>query len=200
MRDRKPLPVFEEILSQSPTGLLLSTSYMDITLAAKNAVEDGADVNAKDKSFGNTPLMNAASNNNISLLKFLLGKGASVNTKNDVDETALMKASYYGSFPIVKTLIDKGADVNASDADGNTALHHAIMGGRKEVATYLIGKGLDVNKKNRNKSTPLHLTLAGDDTRLAKYLISKGAKVDSLFKDRVKGLKKTKLQALLDEL
>lgn len=196
---RTPLPIFEEF-TEDATQILLSSSYMNITSSAEQAIENGADLKAKEKIFGNTPLHNAAFNGNTKLGKLLLDNGVKVDIKNDMDETPLMRAASLGKFPMVKFLIDNGAKVKAKDVDGNTALHHAIMGGHKEIVSFLLGKGADINLKNKNNSTPIALTLMDDDAVMAKYLHNKGAKIDKTFKDRVDSFQKKRLQQFIDSL
>ena len=47
----------------------------------KEAIKAGADVNAKDKD-GRTPLMYAAENENIEVIKIFLGAGLDINAKD----------------------------------------------------------------------------------------------------------------------
>lgn len=200
MEKRQPLPMFENF-TEDVNQILLSSSYMNITSSVEQAIENGADLKAKESIFGNTALHNAAFNGNTKLANLILGKDKKlVDIKNDTDETPLMRAAAHGRFPMVKTLTDKGADVKAKDVEGNTALHHAIMGGHKDIVSFLLGKGADINLKNKNNSTPIALTLMDDDAAMAKYLRSKGAKVDKTFKDRVKSFQKPRLQEFIDSL
>jgi len=55
-------------------------------------------------------------------VKLLLDKGADVNKKTDIGETALMTASYGGNVEVVKLLLAKGADINVKNSKGETAL------------------------------------------------------------------------------
>jgi ankyrin repeat protein len=66
--------------------------------------------------------MRATINGHIETVKLLLDKGANVNARNAVAETALTHASQKGNTEIVKLLLSKGADVNAKDDAGWTAL------------------------------------------------------------------------------
>jgi len=59
--------------------------------AAKQAIDDGADVNAKDKR-GRTPLLFAASKGYWTFVKFLINEGADVNAKSDEGKTPLDRA------------------------------------------------------------------------------------------------------------
>jgi ankyrin repeat protein len=69
---------------------------------AKRAIEEGADVNAKDDyDYGHTPLHNASSNGHEAIVSLLLEKGADVNAKKNGGDTPLHWASKYGNDAIV---------------------------------------------------------------------------------------------------
>jgi len=81
--------------------------------SVKNALSDGADINAKDKN-GVPVLMWAANNGHFEVVKLLLDRGADVNVKRtDIGTTALLVASLQGHTEVVKLLIAAKADVNA---------------------------------------------------------------------------------------
>src|SRR5688500_11448494 len=75
-----------------------------------------------------TALLFAAEKGNLSIVKYLIDNGASVNDVSRYSGfTALHCASLNGRIEIVKYLIDNGASVNDVSRDsGCTALHYAI--------------------------------------------------------------------------
>ena len=96
-----------------------------------------------DKEFIDENLLSLAvsQTSNVDIVKFLLSKGADVNSQSTgwrelgpesvyvSNMTALMKASICyseGKPEIVKTLLDAGADVNVKDSGGMTALDWAL--------------------------------------------------------------------------
>ena len=103
---------------------------------AREALKNGADVNAKDKA-GKTALIWAARYGHTEVVKMLIAAGADVNAKNSDGNTALIWAAYYGHAEIIKMLIAAGADVNATDNGGNTALIWAAREGHTEIAKLL---------------------------------------------------------------
>ena len=130
---------------------------------AKELIEQGADVNTRDKN-GWTPLMYAASYARPApeILQVLLAKGADVNAKDNAGDTTLSIAIVRhntGLMDIVRFLLEKGADVNASNKQGLTALMIAAAGHKGEAVQALLAKGADVNAKDDDDSTALILSL-----------------------------------------
>jgi ankyrin repeat protein len=92
--------------------------------AARSALDQGADINARNRS-GRTPLMMAAVTRNLDLVKTLLAQQADVRATDSAGMTALMWAAFGGDPAIVRALLEAGADVNARDTNGETALEWA---------------------------------------------------------------------------
>ena len=61
----------------------------------------------------------------LEIVKFLLEKGASIDSKNDYGSTPLHLASMKGHLEIVKLLLGEGANIDAKDENGSTPLHWA---------------------------------------------------------------------------
>jgi ankyrin repeat protein len=76
--------VDEELLEAARTGNLASV---------KNALENGADVDAREAGFGRTALMTASMNSAIPIMQALLDAGAGVNLTAQLGETALILAA-----------------------------------------------------------------------------------------------------------
>lgn len=93
--------------------------------AIKSLIENGADVNEKDKD-GHTVLMFAVQCSNEKTIKFLIDKGADVNAKDKYGHTVLMFAigrNIRGTkLSIVKLLIEAGSDIHERDDQGMSIL------------------------------------------------------------------------------
>ena len=150
--------------------------------AIKQAIADGAEVNAKGIG-GFTPLLIAAMEGHNEVVELLISKGADVDARQYGNGlTPLRFAAERGYKEIVELLISKGADVNAKEgnltpldyAKGETAdllrkhggktgaelsIHEAARTGNIEAVKQHLAAGMDVNAKDNYKSTPLHLRL-----------------------------------------
>ena len=113
-------------------------------------------VNAKDNT-GETPLHWASRKGHMSVVKYLLGKGADIHVKNNHGNIPLHCTSWYGHLPVVKFLVRKGADIHAQNKYGSTPLHIACPNGHTAVVKFLVRKGADIHAQDDEGSTPLHL-------------------------------------------
>jgi ankyrin repeat protein len=106
--------------------------------AVKQFIDEGADVNVKNK-VGSTPLLYAAVQKEI--IELLIAKGADVNAKNNSGWTPLLMAVLGDRKEVIELLIAKGADVNAKDSRkdsrGETPLDWAIEKNYTEIAALL---------------------------------------------------------------
>ncbi len=120
-------------------GALLDAVVDSDTLAVRNLIQQGADVNERD-SQGNTPLSRAASYGYLEVVRTLLDKGANVDSRNTRGETALMlaSASYRSNNePIIRLLLTKGANMDIKNNDGDTALTLARKRDRQSIVGIL---------------------------------------------------------------
>lgn len=103
---------------------------------------NGVDINSRDKR-GFTPLMYAAANDRVETIAFLVRRGADLNARSDIGETAVICAIRYGRGKpeTLKTLIDAGADVNTVMSDGGSALSWANRKKRPESIALLVKAG-----------------------------------------------------------
>lgn len=132
---------------------------------------DGADVDSE--------LANAVLASDIERIKFLLGKGADINKRDNQGYTALQSAARQRKPKLIADLIALKADINATDQDGYTALHHAVLRNGPEAVQALMSNGADGNRLTPSGYTPLALAILEDQYKSAIALIEGGAAVDT---------------------
>jgi ankyrin repeat protein len=118
---------------EPPDISIVDAAYKGNIEAVKQAIADGADVNAKPG--GITPLRWAAWRGRKEIAELLIAKGADVNAKDLEGSTPLFYADLNGDKETIKLLIAKGADVNAKEIGGDTPLDDVLLD--KEIADLL---------------------------------------------------------------
>ncbi|MEL6142214.1 MAG: ankyrin repeat domain-containing protein, partial [Bacteroidota bacterium] len=153
-----------------------------------------------------SPLMAAASDDQVEMVKLLIEKGADVNYINPDGWTALIEAADEGSMRSVKILLAAGADVNLSGPNtrvtamrmaasenhldvmrllqtagaklGNgDELVAAAEEGNLEIVSYLLEQGVPVNYTNRYNRTALSFAAEEGNINIVRLLLQNGADV-----------------------
>ena len=92
------------------------------------AIESGANIETKVPG-GMTPLLVAAHNGEVEMVRTLLDRGANVNVRNRHEATPLILATSNNHASVVPLLLVHGASINAKNEDGRTALCMAALRG-----------------------------------------------------------------------
>ena len=150
------------------------------------------------------PLHEAADRGDAVGVKASLQKGADINAKDTMGNTALVLAARHGHRAVVKLLIEKGANMNILDARDMTALSWAVGRDDIEMVKLLIKYGADVNDRSTARTALEDAAMHGY-LDMVKLLIAKGANVN-LFGERGRtalmsavGLKDIEIAKLLIE-
>lgn len=116
--------------------LLASVLVSDIN-TVNQCIEEGISIDTHD-IWGRTALMIASGVGNLSMVKYLVGAGASIDMVTFfIYRTALMIASYDGYHEVVKYLVEVGADTSMQDESGFTALRFAVLNNQYDVIEVL---------------------------------------------------------------
>jgi len=123
---------------------------------------------------GDTPLLKAVRNANISSARQLIQRGADIDEPGGVSDwgkTALIEASFRGDINMVKMLIDAGADLDAQDSYGDTALMVCAGFGQVDIANLLVKAGANVDAQKPNETTALMIASRIGDLEIVKLLL-----------------------------
>jgi len=124
---------------------------------------------------GATPLMRAAKDADVAVMRVLLAAGANVNARTKVGKTPLMfAASRLGGFrgtpnrgteqdalSAIVLCLEHGAAIDATDQNGQTALHLSVAQAEDSVLRLLADKGANLQARDTQGRTPLDLATAG---------------------------------------
>jgi len=149
-------------------------------------------------SRGTTPLIQAASNGDVEVVRLLLEHGAiadkpQANLETPVSAIAGTRGDQDDLVAGLQLLVDAGADLNVlatphhlQRARGGTPLHYAVRAGNDKVAAALVELGADINAKDFDGLTALdyaeargYIGFGGPrqraNTEMAQFLRSLGA-------------------------
>lgn len=122
---------------------------------------------------GRTALINAAIENKLEIIRWLLYNGADPNHQDRMGYTALHFAGQEKHVDVAKLLLEKGANPNISDNHGNTPLWTAIFNSKQPtseqgVVKVLLRHGADCDYLNKNGKTPrfMYQTFHGKDVSM----------------------------------
>jgi len=129
---------------------------------------------------GSTPLLVAASRDDVAQVRQLLKAGANPNVRNKLDATPLLEAAFHSNSEIIKALLDAGADPNTAGADGQTPLMLLARGTNVAAATTLLDKGANPKaSESQRQQTALMWAAANRQGPMTRLLVERGADLDA---------------------
>eukprot|EP01119_Soliformovum_irregulare_P001359 TRINITY_DN1107_c0_g2_i1.p1 TRINITY_DN1107_c0_g2~~TRINITY_DN1107_c0_g2_i1.p1 ORF type:complete len:1152 (-),score=404.61 TRINITY_DN1107_c0_g2_i1:97-3552(-) len=159
------------------TSPLHEAAFSDQVECVKFLLENGAEVNIKDKE-GASPLQHAAFNGSLRTLKILLESGADPTSRDKEGSTPIHKAAYQGYAKCLRLLVtDK--DVDIADEYGTTALHHTAAQGHLECMKFLVESKAKIDAIEKDGSTAMHKAAMAGHMECVQFLIASGASPDT---------------------
>jgi ankyrin repeat protein len=162
-------------------AMLLTAVHAEDTEAVKEALGQGADIDAYDDiadADGMRPLMYAVLFSNYELATLLLAEGADVEQRDVSCMTALHWAAEQGNLEMFKLLLEHGANINVTDFHGQTVLIWAAYSGDIDTAAYILEQGLDINGQDNNGWTPVMRAAVHGNLEVLQLLIDHGADIN----------------------
>lgn len=139
-------------------------------------LSEGADVNQKDAE-GNTPFLNAASRNELRMVKLISDQVSDYSISNTNGQTALMLAVQGNSPEVTEFLLKKGSNPSAKDTNGNSLTYYLLESYTSKKAdefekklALLQQKGVALNEIQAGGNTAYHLAAKANDLPLLKIL------------------------------
>lgn len=114
------------------------------------------------------PLIVAAENGALDIVKFLVQKGADISAFDENGNPALMKAAMFGHLEVVQFLVVNGADPNQGNLVKTTPLWWAVFSDELEIVQFLLANGGDANAKTLEGKTILESALMDDSPHAAE--------------------------------
>jgi quinoprotein dehydrogenase-associated probable ABC transporter substrate-binding protein len=135
----------------------------------ENWLKQGLDVNSA--------LNGAVLAGDLERIRFLMSKGANVNSRDGLGQYPIHIATEQRDMDVLAELIDDGANVEARDRDGWTPLMHAAARDNVPAVRLLVSRKADVNAATPQGYTALAYALADGKFAVAKALVEAGASV-----------------------
>jgi ankyrin repeat protein, putative len=133
---------------------------------------------------GDTPLTYACMGNSFDGVKYLVEKGALINTEHN-NRSPIQIACGKSDMNIIEYLLDHGADLSVgSNSEIGTPLHWAAGENRVEVAQLLLERGANVDALNAPGLTPLILATANTCAPMVQLLLSHNADPKVVLRER----------------
>jgi ankyrin repeat protein len=141
-------------------------------------LEAHADPNAPQGPQASRPIVRAAANGSLDVVRLLLAFGADANAAEGDGQRALhvvTGADMYRAVAVTKLLVDHGADPKATDAFGETPMHKAAEHDSTEVVDFYAARGVDLDAPNDWGATPLDRAVEARRDRAMEDLVRLGA-------------------------
>ncbi|KAM8776210.1 kinase D-interacting substrate of 220 kDa isoform 2-T2 [Rhynchonycteris naso] len=145
--------------------------------ALKALLEKCKDVDERNEC-GQTPLMIAAEQGSLEIVKELIKNGANCNLEDLDNWTALISASKEGHVHIVEELLKCGVNLEHRDMGGWTALMWACYKGRTDVVGLLLSHGANPSVTGLYSVYPIIWAAGRGHADIVHLLLQNGAKVN----------------------
>lgn len=174
--------------------LLRPSGYGD-TEIVKALLDYGANVNARSKKYGVTPLTASAGQGKLGVVKVLLARGAKVNLAEKNGDTpflaSMLPKAYPDAVQIATLLMNAGAKIDVRDRSGETPLILAARLRNEHLVAFLLKHGVPVDQVTRDGDSALIWASREGGQEAVSVLLRAGARVNWQNKSGRTGLMET---------
>ena len=157
--------------------MLTEAAVNGFTYVTKFILDTGVDIN---KSLHSTRYSHqqyalvhiASENGHISLLEFLLAKGANANTRIWDNSSPLHLACKQGNKECVLALLRNSALTNQSNKKGDTPLYEAVRSGNSDIVQILLNNA-EADVCNKDGDTPLHVACQVNNLTAVSHIMDR---------------------------
>ena len=123
-------------------------------------------------------IQGAAKNGLQTTLKFMLEKGLSPDTSNQIKNSLLMLAAKNGHVKCMEMLVEHKANIDVRNAYNETALSFAAKAGKMDCLKYLIEHKCNIETKDNTDKTPLMYAAENNQLECMQELINQGVAIE----------------------
>ncbi|CAG9983228.1 unnamed protein product [Clonostachys byssicola] len=159
------------------TALHLAASRGNVGLL-RNLIRRGANLEARTKNKGETPLLAAVrhtSSDCWKAVRVLLNAGANIESRRKDGQNILHLVASVGSIPVLRRALRHGLD-----PDSLTPLAIAAKYGELQLISILLRWGASIDARCNKNYTPLHVAAAQGPWQNVGLLVENGASLDLL--------------------
>lgn len=165
--------------------LIISNENLPFEIIIENCIKAGWKLDDTITHYEGRLIHLLAKSKRLDLLEFIISKGADIESRDSLKETALNTAVCNNNLEMVKALVAHGANVNTNNCQDMTPIKFAARESNYEMVKFLLENGADVNGCGaEDNNTPMLLLIdVGSDFRVYDLLAEYGAKetVDTCF-------------------
>lgn len=162
---RKIINVYDNVL-EDVNILSLILRYEEDLALTKFLFDNYIDVN-NDLFKGYSPLNYAVSLNYKELIKYLIHKGAEIDSKSNSGRSILRNSVSWSDYETFIELINCGAEIGDDD---KLIVANAIRHNKLDILKYMTNNGFDFNQK-LSKYTSLHNAILCNQDEIIKYVL-----------------------------
>ena len=159
------------------TQLHSAARVSDVT-RMKSTLPLGFSVDLRDAT-GRTPLMNAALEGKLEVVKGLIERGADPSLEDNGGWNFLHFASHYGDPHTIHLILTHVTDIESRTAQGDTPLMIAAVSAKLQAVKFLLEKGADPSLHNNRGWNLLHFASQGGDPRIIQLILNHVTDIES---------------------